>query len=276
MSAPGRGRQGSGSSPGGAVAPPGPVADFDQIGVGYSQIRCADPRLATALAAALGPADRILNVGAGAGSYEPVGRMLVAAEPSMTMLGQHPGERRVRALAESLPFADAAFDASMATLTVHHWADLRRGLEEMRRVSRRQVVFTWDPDHHRELWLHSDYLPEMAAFERTRFPTVAQVARLLGAHRILPFPIPHDFSDGFQHAFWRRPDMFLDARIRAASSLFAVFPSHLVEPALERLRGDLASGEWERRHGPLRRAVAIDYGYRIVIAGEGLDGGVAG
>jgi hypothetical protein len=47
----------------------------------------------------------------------------------------------------------------------------------------------------------------------------------------VPFPIPHDFTDGFQRAFWRRPEMFLDARIRAASSLFAVFASDLVEPA---------------------------------------------
>jgi hypothetical protein len=248
-----------------------PAADFDRIGLGYSQIRCADPRLASAIAAALGPGNRILNVGAGAGSYEPVRSMVVAAEPSTTMLAQHAGRRRVQALAETLPFDDAVFDAAMATLTVHHWSDLGGGLDEMRRVSRRQVVFTWDPDHDRQLWLHSDYLPEMGAFERTRFPTLAQVAELLGARRIVPFPIPHDFTDGFQHAYWRRPEKFLDARIRAASSLFALFASDFVEPALDRLRADLISGEWERRHGHLRQADAIDYGYRIVIAGEELE-----
>lgn len=246
-------------------------ADFDRIGAGYSQIRCADPRLTEAIRGALGPACRILNVGAGAGSYEPSAGEVVAAEPSLVMLGQHPGPRRVQASAEALPFPPASFDASMATLTVHHWSDLCGGLEEMRRVSRRQVVFTWDPHHEHELWLHSEYLPEMATFEKSRFPPLAQVVDLLGAHRVVPFGIPHDFSDGFQHAFWRRPEAFLDPSVRAASSMFAVLPVSSVEPSLERLRADLASGIWAKRHGELLARDVVDYGFRIVIAGEELE-----
>jgi SAM-dependent methyltransferase len=246
-------------------------ADFDRIGTGYSQIRRADPRLAQAIAAALGASHRILNVGAGAGSYEPVGRDVVAAEPSLVMLGQHGGERRVQAVAESLPFGSDRFDAAMATLTVHHWSDLRRGVEEMRRVSRRQVVFTWDPHHERQFWLHSDYLPEMGAFERSRFPALDQVVEVLDAHRVVPFAIPYDFTDGFQHAFWRRPEVFLDPRMRAASSLFAIVSPSAVEPALERLRSDLASGIWAERHAELVMADAVDYGFRIVIAGDVVD-----
>jgi SAM-dependent methyltransferase len=247
------------------------TADFDRIGAGYSLIRRPDPRLAAAIAAALGPSRRILNVGAGAGSYEPVGGDVVAAEPSLVMLAQHGGARRVQAVAESLPFGSGCFDAAMATLTVHHWPDLRRGVQEMRRVSRRQVVFTWDPDHERPFWLHSEYLPEMGAFERSRFPALAHVAEFLDADRVVPFAIPHDFTDGFQHAFWRRPAVFLDPRMRAASSLFAIVPMSAVEPALERLRGDLASGEWARRHADLFSTDAVDYGFRIVIAGEEAD-----
>ena len=220
---------------------------------------------------ALGPAWRVLNIGAGAGSYEPGDREVVAVEPSLVMLGQHPGSRRVQGSAEALPFSTASFDASMATLTVHHWSDLRRGLREMRRVSRRQVVFTWDPHHDEELWLHSEYLPEMASFERSRFPALAQVVDLLGAHRIVPFGIPYDFRDGFQHAFWRRPEAFLDPSVRAASSMFAVLPPGSVEPCLERLRADLASGIWAQRHRDLLTRDVVDYGFRIVIAGEELD-----
>jgi SAM-dependent methyltransferase len=246
-------------------------ADFDEIGSGYSRVRRADPRLTAAIADALGPARRIVNVGAGAGAYEPHDGDVVAAELSMIMLGQHRGRRRVRSAAESLPFAADGFDASMATLTVHHWSDLRRGLEEMRRVSRRQVVFTWDPDHERQLWLHTEYLPGMAEFERSRFPALDQVVDILGAQRVEPFDIPHDFSDGFQHAFWRRPEAYLDPRVRAASSMFAVLPSGAVDSALERLRADVASGSWARRHGELLARDAVDYGFRIVIAGEDLD-----
>jgi ubiquinone/menaquinone biosynthesis C-methylase UbiE len=245
-------------------------ADFDKIGAGYSQIRRADPRLARAIAKALGPATTVLNVGAGAGSYEPDDRPVVAAEPSAVMLAQHGGRRRVQATAGSLPFAPASFDAAMATLTVHHWPDLRQGLAEMRRVARRQVVFTWDPDHERELWLHTEYIPAMAAFERSRFPALGQVVDLLEAHQVVPFAIPHDFTDGFQHAYWRRPEAFLDARRRAASSMFAIVPPATVEPALARLRSDLDSGAWAARHSDLiaAAAAAVDYGFRLVIGGE--------
>jgi SAM-dependent methyltransferase len=243
-------------------------ADFDRIGVGYNQIRRPDPRLVSAISRALGEdARRILNVGAGAGSYEPDDRLVVSAEPSVIMLEQHPGLRRVQAVAGSLPFGDSCFDASMATLTVHHWPDLRRGLEEMRRVSRRQVVFTWDPDHERELWLHTEYLPDLAVFERSRFPALAEVVEVMGADRIVPFGIPHDFTDGFQHAFWRRPEAFLDPRVRAASSMFAVLSPDRVEPAMERLRSDLETGVWARCHEDLLDADVVDYGFRIVIAG---------
>ena len=165
-------------------------ADFDRIGVGYSGIRRPDPRLAAAIADALGHGSLILNVGAGAGSYEPGDRQVVSAEPSSTMLSQHAGRRRVQAVAGELPFATACFDAAMATLTVHHWPDLGQGLAEMRRVSARQVVFTWDPDHDEQFWLHSEYLPELATFERSRFPSLATIVDLLGARQVVPFPTP--------------------------------------------------------------------------------------
>ncbi len=134
---------------------------YDRIGIGYGAVRRADPRLAVLIAEALGDARRVANIGAGTGSYEPAGPGVVAVDPSMVMLRQHPGSRRVHAVAESLPFADAGFDAAMAVMTVHHWSDLARGIREMRRVARRQVVFTWDPDHDQELWLVSEYLPEI-------------------------------------------------------------------------------------------------------------------
>ncbi|WP_426368087.1 class I SAM-dependent methyltransferase [Streptomyces sp. E-08] len=243
------------------------MATYDRIGRGYRHVRRPDPRLADLIHQALAGARTVVNVGAGAGSYEPADREVTAVDPSQVMLDQHPGSRKVRAGAESLPFADGAFGAAMAVMTVHHWPDLRRGLAELRRVAHRQVVFTWDPQHLPELWLIEEYLPEIRQLEHARFTPLSAVVEALGAHTVLPFPIPHDFTDGFQIAHWRRPQSYLDPVVRAASSTFAQLPASVVEPAIARLREDLASGAWHRRHADLLTRDSVDYGYRLLVAG---------
>jgi len=216
---------------------------------------------------ALGDSKLVVNVGAGAGSYESTDRRVVAVEPSLIMLAQHPGLSRVQGEAEHLPFPDACFDAAMAILTVHHWHDLDRGLAELRRVARRQVIFTWDPDHDRKLWITQEYVPAIDSMETARFTPLARVVEALGAHTVHRFEIPHDFTDGFQAAFWRRPEAYLDPQIRAASSTFASLSSDLVEPGISQLRHDLESGVWASRHRDLLTMDSVDYGHRIVVAG---------
>ncbi|MER7985286.1 class I SAM-dependent methyltransferase [Streptomyces noursei] len=244
------------------------TATYDRIGIGYRRVRRPDARLAALIHQALTGARTVVNVGAGTGSYEPTGARVTAVDPSRVMLDQHPGRPKVLASAEALPFEDGAFDAAMAVMTVHHWPDLHRGLGELRRVAHRQVVFTWDPQHKPELWLIEEYLPEVRELERTRFTPLAHVAEALGAHTVLPFAIPHDFTDGFQTAFWRRPEQYLDPVVRQASSTFAQLPPSVVEPAIARLRTDLASGAWQRRHADLLDREAVDFGYRLLIAGR--------
>jgi SAM-dependent methyltransferase len=243
------------------------TAAYDHIGIGYGQVRRPDPRLAALIAGALGDARTIVNVGAGTGSYEPAFADTVAVEPSAVMLAQHKGRARVRGVAEALPFPDGAFDAAMAIMTIHHWTDLDAGLSEMRRVSQRQVVFTWDKDHDEELWIISEYVPEIRAMEHSRHPTLSEVVEAMAAEVVLEFPIPHDFVDGYQPAFWRRPEAYLNASIRAGSSTFAVLPDHVVEPAMRRLEADVASGEWARWHKDLLSREAVDYGYRLIVSG---------
>jgi hypothetical protein len=240
---------------------------YDRIGAGYAAVRRPDARLAVMITTALGAAATVVNVGAGAGSYEPADRAVVSVEPSAVMLAQHPGRRRVRAAAEALPFPAGAFDASMAVMTTHHWTELRAGLAEMSRVAARRVVFTWDPDWDRVLWVVEEYVPEIRELERSRFTPIDQVADAMGAHTVVPFPVPWDFADGYQPAFWRRPEAYLDPRIRAASSTFASLPDSIVVPAMDRLRQDLDSGAWQERHRDLLDSDAIDYGYRLLIAG---------
>jgi hypothetical protein len=63
---------------------------YDTIGLDYARLRRPDPRIAARIAAALGPAETVLNVGAGAGSYEPTDRRVTALEPSWEMIRQRP------------------------------------------------------------------------------------------------------------------------------------------------------------------------------------------
>src|SRR6201996_7337274 len=113
-------------------------ANYGRIGRDYSAFRQPEPAIARQIHRALGDARKVLNVGAGAGSYEPVDREVTAVEPSASMRAQRPAHlpRAIDATAEKLPFEDGAFDGAMATFTAHQWSDLKAGLSEMRRVTR--------------------------------------------------------------------------------------------------------------------------------------------
>ncbi|HKB26646.1 MAG TPA: methyltransferase domain-containing protein [Methylomirabilota bacterium] len=239
---------------------------YDEIGAGYGTLRRPDPRIATAILRALDRAETVVNVGAGAGSYEPSDRSVVAVEPSLTMIRQRRtgSARVVRASALELPFRDDAFAAALAILTVHHWPDRARGLGELARVGRgRAVIVTWDPATS-GFWLVEDYFPEIVELDRPIFPTLEEFGRALGPIEVRTLPIPHDCVDGFLGAYWRRPRAYLDARVRGAISTFSKIRT--LEPGLARLRRDLEDGTWERRHGDLLGRAELDLGYRLVIA----------
>jgi SAM-dependent methyltransferase len=216
---------------------------------------------------ALGGCDSATNVGAGTGSYEPRGRKVVAVEPSLTMIRQRARDAApaVRAIATALPFRDASFDAALAILTIHHWTDCARGLAELARAARRRVVIlTHDPSAV-GFWLE-DYFPELFAIDRRIFLTLEQLGRALGRTTVTDVPIPRDCRDGFLGAYWCRPEAYLDAGVRSAISSFAKLANEELAGGLSRLRADLASGAWERRHGALRAREQIDLGYRLVVA----------
>ena len=229
--------------------------DYERTGSGYEVHRRADPRIAARVDAALGDAQTVLNVGAGAGSYEPAGRRVIAVEPSAAMrLRRAPGSAPVvGASAEALPFADRSVDAAMAIFTLHQWADVRRGLAEMRRVARgRVVIMTLDTDLLDEWWF-AHYLPERIASERRRFPSVAEIAGAFdGAVTVAPVPVPADCTDGFIEAFYARPEALLDPAVRAAQSGWQFVDADVVRRGLSRLRADLASGRWDEAFGRWR------------------------
>lgn len=240
------------------------MARYDTIGINYADLRVPDPRIASVIARALRPARSIINVGAGTGSYEPTGRDVTAVEPSIEMIRKRRQQAGavVQACAEALPFEDKAFDAAMAILTIHHWPDKPAGLREVQRVTRgRIVLLTFDPAQRP--WL-TDYLPELAQLDEDQMPAMADYARWLGPVRIEPLLVPHDCTDGFLYAYWRRPEAYLDPRIRSGSSSFWALRG--LEAGLARLADDLQSGTWDQRYGDLRRRQAYDAGYRLVVA----------
>ena len=241
--------------------------EYERIGRGYAGRRRADPRLARVIAAGLGDAVSVVNVGAGSGSYEPDARGTIAVEPAAAMIAQRAATAApcVRAFAEHLPFDDGTFDAGLAVLTIHHWSDWRAGLRELIRVTRRQVVlFTWDPDSE-GFWLVRDYLPVMLERDRQRFPALGALQEELGDARVQSVPIPHDCTDGFLGAYWRRPAAYLDASIRRGMSSFARAD---LDAGLARLATDLADGSWARQHGALLEQTELDIGYRLVVAAK--------
>jgi SAM-dependent methyltransferase len=233
---------------------------YDRIGENYARYRQADPRIAVMVNDALGRAKSVLNVGAGTGSYEPRDGQVVAVEPSAVMIAQR---RRasgvvVQASAMALPFGDQAFEASMAILTVHHWPDRERGLAEMKRVTRGPcVILTWERPSD-AFWLTSDYLPHFLEADRKIFPPWFRNR----ASEVRVVPVPHDCADGFLCAYWRRPQAYLDARVRGAISTFSRVGDF--ERGLERLRRELEDGTWQRKYGHLLNETERDWGYRLV------------
>jgi len=244
------------------------VPIYDQIGRQYTSTRRPDPRIAAAILDALGDAPSVINVGAGAGAYEPVGRSLVAVEPSWQMIRQRPrGDAQVvQASAEALPFPAATFDAALAVLTLHHWSDWRCGIDEMKRVARRLVILTIEPRESDRFWLADAYFPEIVALDRARFPAVDDIAAAVGNCRVNHIAIPHDCVDGFLGAFWRRPEAYLDPRVRAGMSGFALLEQDVIDRGVSQLKSDLESGEWDRRFGHLRSLHALDLCYRLLVA----------
>jgi SAM-dependent methyltransferase len=243
---------------------PAPV--YDRIGRGYAARRVADPRWQAAIDAALGDAATVVNVGAGAGSYEPADRATVAVEPSTEMIRQRPPGAApvVRGVAEALPLPDGAVDAALAVLTTHHWTDAAAGLAELRRVAHRQVVLTWDPRVVARFWLVADYVPEIAAHE-AGLATLDAVRSGLGRATVTPLTVPRDCTDGVLAAHWARPEAYLDPGVRAGMSGLSLLPADVVARAMARLSADLASGAWHERHGHLLDLDAFDVGYRIVV-----------
>ena len=109
----------------------------------------------------------------------------------------------------------------------------------------------------------ADYIPELITLDEVQMPAVGVYEQWLGPVTIAPVPIPHDCTDGFLCAYWRRPEAYLDPMVRSAISSFWKVGD--VSAALEHLAADLRSGAWKERYGKLLGSDALDLGYRLVV-----------
>ena len=212
----------------------------------------------------------MVNVGAGAGSYEPADRRVIAIEPSEVMAAQRSPERAaaIRASAEALPLGDKSVDAAMSVLSLHHWDERQRaGVLEMQRVARERVVIvTYDPEVSAAMWLMADYLPEVAELDSRTFPAPNQLAEWLGGAEIHELPLAADTPDWMLGSYWAHPERVLDEGARRATSGFARQPPAVVKRVVAAVRRDLANGSWDARYGHLRDLTHFDVGLRLVVS----------
>jgi SAM-dependent methyltransferase len=248
-----------------------PAFNYDKLGQEYSGYRQTDPSIFSYILKALGKAKTILNVGAGAGSYEPSGdRYVIAAEPSVVMCSQRQLKNKVPAViasADDLPFDDNAFDASTAFVTVHHWLDMNKGLKELRRVAKDQVVImTFDPEALDDFW-NAEYFPEVIAVEKKRYPAINLIKAALGGKcEVQKIPVPLDCIDGFQEAFYGRPEAFLNKQVRRSQSAWGFISPEVEEKYIKDFAEELSSGRWDRKYGHYRTQGSFTCALRLVIA----------
>lgn len=247
-----------------------PAFNYNAFGQKYSGYRKTDPRIESYVHQALGDAKTVLNVGAGTGSYEPIDKYVVAVEPSHVMRHQRKLLDRlpaIHAYADALPFDDKSFDAVMAMVTVHHWPDMEKGLKELSRIAKKRVVvMTFDPAHLDDFW-NAAYFPELIEVEKARYPTLPFIAASLGGRiEIVPIPIPLDCTDGFQEAFYGRPEAFLDEAVRKAQSAWGFLSNETASRLVKNLEDALISGEWDRKYGHYRTQPFFTCALRLVIA----------
>ena len=241
-------------------------AIYDDIGNNYFITRCTDPKIAQQLYYELHGATRIVNIGAGTGSYEPENIELVAVEPSSVMISQRKvGSHRVeRAFAEKLPFEDRSFSHAMTVLSMHHWQNRARAFHEIDRVATEKfVAITWDPKSE-PFWLTRDYFPEIYEMDKSIFPDLEELNEYFDEVTIRPLQIPNDCRDGFLAAFWKRPEAYLSSKVRQAMSPFSRIKN--LSEGLQKLEDDLASGVWGRNNQALLGSSYLDVVYRVISA----------
>ncbi|UCH51944.1 MAG: class I SAM-dependent methyltransferase [Chloroflexota bacterium] len=254
-------------------------ATYDSIGIDYNQNRAADHRILAVIKELLGLplGSTIADIGAGTGNYSnalaDLGYKIEAVEPSGVMRRQaspHPRVHWLSGSAEAIPLENNSVDGVIIILAIHHFSDIPRAAKEMYRICPNGpiVIFTVDRRKSKQFWF-DDYFPEIAQRNFDALPAIDEIAGIIAEAGkwqtlIKRFPLPPDLADRNMAAAWARPEMYFDAQMRQNTSGFALAPPAAVERGLKRLQQDLQSGQWDSKHGHLRRRKYFDAGFRFL------------
>lgn len=252
---------------------------YDTIGKNYIQTRKSDPRIAAKLLEILSfsHVTTIADIGAGTGSYAAIlaehGYQITAIEPSATMRSQAidlPRIEWIDAFAENILLPDRSIDAAIVMLAFHHFQDYQQALHEINRVTSdgKIVLFTYDPDAIASFWL-TDYFPALILDVQSTFLPISNLIAEIESIsnrtvNVISFALPHDLSDSFAAVGWRRPELYLDAKIRNGISSFSKMTDIELDRGLANLQQDLETKDWDRKYGRLRNQQEYDAGYRFI------------
>jgi len=83
---------------------------------------------------------------------------------------------------------------------------------------------------------------------------------------IISIPIPLDCVDGFQEAFYGRPEAFLSKEVRLNQSAWGFLPDGMEDEIVKRLEKDLKSGEWDKKYGENRNKPTFTCALKLIVA----------
>lgn len=237
---------------------------YNRIGSGYDTTRRPDPFIAGRLRALLSPrpGGRYVDIACGSGNYtlalanagvpmtgvDISARMIAAAraKPAPASL-----DHWVQAQVAAMPFAGGAFAGAVCSLAIHHFPDLPAAFAEISRIvdarDGRLVIFTATPGQMRHYWL-GRYFPAMLERSISQMPSPESVKRALGEAGFRQvttenYHVSPTLRDLFLYSGKQRPELYLDAGVRAGISSFSSLGDRgEIEAGLARLAADIESG----------------------------------
>lgn len=232
---------------------------YDQIGSGYNATRKADPYLTGRLLHHLQPkTDKLyLDIGCGTGNYT-----IAMAEKGFPFTGIEPSEKMLKEAkarnlrinwvlgkAEQIPAADNQFQGIIATLTIHHWTNLKKAFTELNRVlseNGKLVLFTSTPEQMRGYWLNH-YFPKMLHASMVQMPSLSNIQEAIEQTDLVitdieKYFVKDDLQDCFLFIGKNRPSRYLDETIRQGISSFSSLANiEEVKQGLSALKQDIDS-----------------------------------
>ena len=256
---------------------------YDKIGEGYNTTRKADPYLTSRLLNFLKPetGKPYLDIGCGTGNYTTAlvdkGFDFTGIDPSEKMLAEARARSQkttwINGTAEQIPVADATFDGAIATLTIHHWANLEKAFLEISRVlssTGRLVIFTATPEQMEGYWLKHyfpqmirDCMIQMPSFERLEEVIMAAGLEVISTEKYF---VQDDLQDHFLYVGKRNPGFYFSETNRKGISAFAALSNIIeVETGLQQLKQDVA----DKTFNAVRESYENDLGdYLFVVVGK--------